>query len=138
MRKILIIPQADGKTKLELKRVFKRLTFRVLLPESIVKVKPLVVKAGPGKAFTEENRDNILMEIADQVEARFKLWDFKCIPLSRNEFKFVAVGLKMHVTAPKVTPLGGAPEELATPKMENLETVLPAQDEKVDSASQPH
>lgn len=64
--------------------------------------------APPGKFFHSGGIDEILEHMAELVEKRLPMLEFRLVELASNEFKFILVGLKDYPTL-VVKPAEGTP-----------------------------
>jgi hypothetical protein len=99
-------------------RLFKRVDIKIFFPKDTMPVQKISQRAPAGKGFSADNIDEILMQVADQLDTRFPWWDFSYVelaPVGRTAaFRFNCVGYrKDYKVPPEVTELGKRAAETA-------------------------
>lgn len=80
-------------------RLFRRVEVNIIFPPDIFPVKRLMYKAeGARKAYGPDGIDQILMNIADQLDSLYPWWEFRMIPLAPlgrvARYTFTVVGIR--------------------------------------------
>jgi hypothetical protein len=63
-------------------KLFRTVKVKILFPDNIFPPKRYVRHAGPKQGFGPDGIDEILMNIADQLEQLYPFWEFKTQELS--------------------------------------------------------
>jgi len=63
-------------------RLFRKVTVRIVYPDSIFPTKTLIQHAGARQGFGPEGVDQILNGIADQLETLYPWWEFQVVELT--------------------------------------------------------
>jgi hypothetical protein len=58
-------------------KLFRSVKVRVIFPDAIFPDKTFIQHAGPRQGFGPGGIDDILMQIADQLETLYPFWEFK-------------------------------------------------------------
>ena len=75
-------------------RLFRKVTVRIVFPDAIFPPKLISQHAGPRQGYNGDGIDNILDQIADQLDTLYPWWEFKPVELApegrtaRFVFKF--------------------------------------------------
>lgn len=88
-------------------RLFKCVDIKIFFPEDTMPVQKIFQRAPAGKGFSTDNIDDILMQVADQLDTRFPWWDFSYVelaPVGRTAgFCFNCVGYRKNFKMPDQT-----------------------------------
>lgn len=77
----------DGKT------LYRHIDLKVILPEGY-KPHHQVLRAEPGHGFTQANIDKVIENMAEQIELKHPLWEFRLVERGANAFSFIFAGTK--------------------------------------------
>lgn len=72
--------------------VHKTICIKVFIPPDNRLGKRIVVKSKPGTHFTPEGIENLLLKVANDIETKWPMYEFRLVPLRANEFNFVYEG----------------------------------------------
>jgi hypothetical protein len=62
-------------------RLFRKIEAKVIYPENVMPPKMFVQHAPPRQGFNDDSVDQMLMNIADQLDQLYPWWQFKLVPL---------------------------------------------------------
>jgi hypothetical protein len=103
-------------------KLFRKVVLTIRYPEDVLRPEKIVQKSEPHKGFGPDSVDQMLMQVADQLEARFPWWEFKMIPLSPEHrtarYTFQCVGLNLKYKPPE--------HQIASPTIVQEKTDAPA------------
>ena len=108
-------------------RSFKTIKVKVIFPDAIFPDKTFVQHAGPRQGFGPDGIDQILEQVAEQLDTRYPWWNFRPREMrpdgSTIHFVFVFAGTNRNYVppAPNITPT----TESSTPEPAPPEDVTP-------------
>ena len=62
-------------------KLFRKLLIKVVFPDKIFPDKTFMQHAGPHQGFGPSGVDEMLMQVADQLDTLYPWWDFKVVEL---------------------------------------------------------
>lgn len=105
-------------------RLFRKVEITIFFPDNIFPLKKMTQRAGPHQGFGPNGVDDLLMQVADDLEVKFPWWEFKFIelaPVGRTaRFVFTFAGYRASTPNTKTT-------ESSTPAPEVTEGNTPAE-----------
>lgn len=63
-------------------RLYRKVTVKVIFPDEIFKPRTYISHAGARQGFNQEGIENILVQVADQLETLYPWWNFRVIELA--------------------------------------------------------
>ena len=102
-------------------RLFRRVDTKIVFPDAIFPDKKMSQHAEAHQGFNSDGVDEILMQIADQLETLYPWWQFKMVELkpegrtARYIFKFAGYRSTKITPNDERTTLGPEPVEVSTP-----------------------
>ena len=98
-------------------RLFRRVDVKIVYPNEVFPVQKISKRAEPKKGFGSDGVDDILMQIADELETKFPWWEFELVELAPNG-KTASYVFKFHSyrpQSPSSAVLVGKPEDDVVP-----------------------
>jgi hypothetical protein len=114
-------------------KLFKKMRVKVIFPDQIFPDRTYVQHAGPRQGFGPDGVDQMLEQIADQLDTLYPWWQFRPVELasigSTIRFAFIFAGNnKSYVPPPALTQ---PPTDSTTPEPETERTIASPSQELV-------